>query len=136
VKRVALFFALLAATAAQAQQVFRCVDARGKTYYSEAFAPGCKRTGIESTPEADAAAKKAAAAKAAAAKAAAKAEASPPTGPNVKQSGPMPLTAKAHCDGLSNEAARLMAGKSGLPPETADMRLSGIQKELKRSCGR
>ena len=138
-KRLAVGLALLTAATAHAQKVFRCVDARGGTYYTEKFAPGCKATTIDAAPDAAAAAKaeakKAAAAKAAAAKAAAaKADLSPPTGPNVKQSGPMPLTAKAHCAGLSNEAAQLSSGKNNLPREVADMRLAGIQKELDRSC--
>jgi hypothetical protein len=127
-KRLALCLVLLAATTAQAQKVFRCVDPGGKTYYTEKFAPGCKSTGIDAAPEAAAAAK-AAAAKEAAAKAAAKAN-PPSKPPNVKYSGPMPLTPKAHCDGLRAEAARLASGK----PEVANMYLPGIQKELARSC--
>jgi len=127
-KRLAVGLALLTAATAHAQKVFRCVDARGGTYYTEKFAPGCKATAIDAAPEA------AAAAKAAAKKPAAKAQVTPPTGPNVRQSGPMPLTAKAHCDGLSNEAAQLSSGKTSLPPETAAMLLAGIQKELDRSC--
>jgi hypothetical protein len=130
-KRLAVGLALLTAATAHAQKVFRCVDARGGTYYTEKPAPGCKATTIDSAPDAAAAEK---AAKAAAAKAAAKANMAPPTGPNVKQSGPMPLTAKAHCDGLSREAAQLAAKKTSLPQEVADMRLAGIRQELDRSC--
>jgi hypothetical protein len=131
-KRLAVGLALLTAATAHAQKVFRCVDARGGTYYTEKFAPGCKATTIDSAPAAAAAEK---AAKGAAAKAAAaKANLSPPTGPNVRQSGPMPLSAKAHCAGLSNEAAQLTSGKSSLPQEVADVRLAGIRQELGRSC--
>jgi len=133
-KRFALGLALLTAATAHAQKVFRCIDARGGTYYTEKFAPGCKATGIDSAPEAAAAEKAAKAAAAKAAAAAEKARTTPPTGPNVKQSGPMPLTAKAHCAGLSNEAAQLTSGKTNLPPEVADMRLAGIRQELGRSC--
>jgi hypothetical protein len=128
-KRLALFLVLIAATTAHAQKVFRCVDAQGKAYYTEKFAPGCKSTGIDAAPAAAAAAKEAAA-KEAAAKAAAIANPPPSKPPNVKYSGAMPLTPKAHCDGLRAEAARLASGK----PEVANMYLPGIQKELARSC--
>jgi len=128
VKRLALGLVLLTAMTAhaQTQKVFRCVDARGATYYTEKPGPGCKPTSIDSKPEAAPAAKASAPA----------AKAEPlPNQARVRQSGPMPLTAKAHCDGLSNDAARLKSGKSGLPSgPAADRRLAGIEKELNKSC--
>ena len=124
-KRLALGLLLLTAMTAHAQKVYRCVDSRGATYYTEKPGPGCKATSIDSKPETAPGAKRAAPA------------AKPDPLPNqarVRQSGPMPLTPKAHCDGLSNEAARLKAGKSGLPGPAADRRLAGIEKELNKSC--
>ena len=124
-KRLALGLLLLTAMTAHAQKVYRCVDSRGATYYTEKPGPGCKPTSIDSKPEGAPAAKGSAPA------------AKPEPLPNqarVRQSGPMPLTPKAHCDGLSNEAARLKAGKSGLPGPAADRRLAGIEKELNKSC--
>jgi len=124
-KRLALGLVLLTAMTAHGQKVYRCVDSRGGTYYTEKPGPGCKPTSIESKPESAPAAKGSAPA------------AKPQPLPNqarVRQSGPMPLTAKAHCDGLSNEAARLKAGKSGLPGPAADTRLAGIEKALDKSC--
>lgn len=124
VKHLALGLALLTATAAhaQAQKVFRCVDARGAVYYTEKPAPGCKPTRIQSgsdvAPEA---------------KPAAKANTPDPKS-RVRQSAAAPPTLKAHCDGLSREAARLDPGKNTLPSSMAEARRAGIQKELERSC--
>lgn len=124
-KRVALGLVLLTAMTAHAQKVYRCVDSRGATYYTEKPGPGCKPTSIDSKPEAAPGAKGGAPA--------AKPEALPSQA-RVRQSGPMPLTPKAHCNGLSNDAARLKSGKSGLPAAAADRRLAGIEKELQKSC--
>ena len=124
-KRLALGLFLLTAMTAHAQKVYRCVDSRGATYYTEKPGPGCKATSIDSKPETAPGAKSAAPA------------AKPDPLPNqarVRQSGPMPLTPKAHCDGLSNEAARLKSGKSSLPGSAANRRLAGIEKELEKSC--
>lgn len=126
VKHFALGLALLTATAAhaQAQKVFRCVDARGAVYYTEKPAPGCRPTRIQSGSDVAPEAKPAAAAKAN----------TPDPKSRVRQSAAAPLTAKAHCDGLSREATRLDSGKSSLPSSVADARRAGIQKELERSC--
>ena len=126
-KRLALSLILLAAGAAhaQVQKVFRCVDARGVTYYTEKPAPGCKPTRIESGQSTAPAPKVAAPA----------AKANPQDiGPNVKRSFTPKPTAKAHCDGLADEAARLNAGKTSLASQAADVRRAGIQKELDKSC--
>lgn len=124
-KRLALGIVLLTALTAHAQKVYRCVDSRGATYYTEKPGPGCKPTSIDSKPEAAPSAKGGAPA----------AKQEPlPNAARVRQSGPMPLSAKAHCDGLSNEEARLKSGKSGLPGSAADRRLAGIEKELNKSC--
>jgi len=131
VKLLALCLALLTATAAQAQaqaqKVFRCVDERGGTYYTEKPGPGCKPTRIDSAPGTAPAAKPAA-------KAGTQASDTQGAKTPVKQSGPTPLTVKAHCDGLSREAARMNSGRSSLPSASAEARLAGIQKELERSC--
>lgn len=124
-KRFALTLALLAATAAhaqaQAQKVFRCVDERGGTYYTEKPGPNCKQTRIETAPG------QARPPKAPAAKDAEKTRV-------VKRSAPGPVTREAHCSALSNEVAQLSGGKSKLDPGFAAHRLSGIQTELARSC--
>jgi len=127
VKHLALGLALLTATAAhaQTQKVFRCVDARGAVYYTEKPGPGCKPTRIQSGS--DAAPEEKPAAKA-------PATTTPDPKSRVRQSAAAPLTTKAHCDGLSREAARLDTGKSSLPSSVADARRSGIQKELERTC--
>ncbi len=121
-KRFALALALLAATTAQAQtqKVFRCVDERGRTYYTEKPGPNCKQTRIDTRPG----------------------QAGRPNAPAkeaektrmVKRSAPGPLTKAAHCSALSNEAAQLSGGKSPLDPGAVSHRLSGIQQELARSC--
>ena len=126
-KLLALGLALLTATTAHAQKVFRCVDERGGTYYTEKPGPGCKPTRIDAAPGAAPTAKPAA-------KAGTPALDTQGAKTPVKQSGPTPLTVKAHCDGLSREAARMNSGRSSLPSASAEARLAGIQKELERSC--
>jgi hypothetical protein len=125
-----LGLAALLATAAQAQtqKVFRCVDARGATYYTEKAAPGCRPTRIESGQSTPAPAPAPSAGTPAA-----KANTAAP-GVNVRRSFTPAPTAKAHCDGLANEAARLNAGKTSLVSSVADARLANIDKELARSC--
>ena len=125
VKHLALGLALLTATAAhaQTQKVFRCVDARGATYYTEKPAPGCKPTRIESG-QSIAPAPKAGAPRAKAG--------GPP--PNLRRSFTPAPSAKAHCEGLAGEAARLNSGKTSLAASAADARLAGVEKELERSC--
>lgn len=126
-KCLALSLALLAAGAAhaQTQKVFRCVDARGATYYTEKPAPGCKPTRIESGQSVAPAPKAATPA----------ATVNPQAlGPNVKRSFSPAPSAKAHCDGLANEAARMNAGNTNLRSPAADTRRANIEKELERSC--
>jgi hypothetical protein len=122
-KRFVLAVVLLAATAAhaQTQKVFRCVDERGGIYYTEKPGRNCKQTRIDTGPG------QARPPKAPAARDADKAR-------MVKRSAPAPLTKEAHCSALSNEAASLSGGKSALDAGFAAHRLSGIQKELARSC--
>ena len=123
-KRLALALALLAATTAhaQTQKVFRCVDERGGTYYTEKPGPNCKQTRIDTAPG-QAQPPKAPAAKSAEQK------------PRVaKSSASAPLTKERHCSGLSKEVTQLSSGKSRLDPGAAAVRLAGIEAELARSC--
>jgi hypothetical protein len=130
--RLALVLALLAATTAHAQRIYRCVDARGVVSYTEKPSPECKATRIETSPAPTST-------PGASANPAAKAPPPLPASATrvVKQSAPTALTAKAHCDGLSREAAILSGEKnSSLSAEAQQQRLAGIRKELQRSCGR
>ena len=126
-KRLALALALLAATTAhaQTQKVFRCVDERGGTYYTEKPGPNCKQTRIDTAPGQDRAPK---------APAAKSADRQNQKARIAKQSASAPLTKERHCSGLSKEAAQLSSGKSRLDPGAAAVRLAGIEAELARSC--
>ncbi len=120
---IALAFGLaMLAGSVHAQQIFRCVDERGKTYYTEKPGPSCKPTRIDAEPGKPPA-------KAPAAKAP---EGQPPR--PVAKSAPAPLTREAHCRGLSREVAQADAGKSKLQPAAAAARRSAIDKEIAKSC--
>jgi hypothetical protein len=119
---LALGLALLAGGSGHAQQILRCVDERGKTYYTEKPGPNCKPTRIDAEPGKPPA-------KAPAVKA-------PEKQPRpVAKSAPAPLTREAHCRGLSSEVARFDAGKSRLQPAAAAARRSAVDKEIAKSCG-
>ncbi len=127
-KILALALLLLAASSAQAQKVFRCVDERGKSTYTEKPGKNCKPIRVDPAPGTPAPALAAGKAPPAAT-AGGETSAVLPFRP-VRQSAPTKLTRKAHCDGLMAEAQRL--GDATAPG--AARRLAGITQELNRSC--
>lgn len=124
-KKLAFALTLVAAaTSAQAQKVFRCVDERGKTYYTEQPGPQCKPVRIDVDP-----------AKPAPAKPPAATSAEQPAGKvNVSKATVAARAKEQHCSGLSNAARLLAEGKTNLNTAVASTRRAAIEKELAKSC--
>jgi hypothetical protein len=136
VKLLVLALLALAASSAQAQKVFRCVDERGRSTYTEKPGKNCKPVRVDPAPGTAAPSPSAAgkppppsAAGQAPPASAAGGQRSVPFRP-VKQSAATKLTRQVHCDGLVAEAQQL----DGATSASAARRLAGITKELNRSC--
>ena len=118
-KILALALLVLAASSAQAQKVFRCVDDRGKSTYTEKPGKNCKPVRIDVAPG-----------KAADKPPAAAAQSGQLVERPVRQSAATKLTKKAHCDGIAAEAQQI--GDSTAPGMAR--RRAGLIEELNRSC--